>query len=373
MDFQRGYYMGDTPGTSNDYNPLQKQISRIKVNPLLNKYEDLVEDFGNYLEETSHLSFDIYGETYSGDQVVKNIPYIHRWTVIYRKSILAKLYQLENWLRFNPRPITFLSLTTYQSGGYSRKVKGYDLDVEDGLKLLMESYTKLRLMINNRIKGYPVDFFYILEPHKSGYAHMHMIIFDEFTQDEQDKIKKLWSQKYEAGSENYGVDFDFKKPDENIQSIRNYIMKYISKGLQSSGSKYYSESWTPAEAVFNAILWKTNTRLWNCSRNLQKVLKPDLDYEYKEMEDAHTGQPITVKVPKQEPGIMWYKTVLRGVPDRPECPVWISPTVDINGFRTHKGNTGKDILIKFKQMFHSRSSCLGLSVKTADIVKDVVI
>jgi hypothetical protein len=365
MDFQRGYYMGDTSGTSGNPNPLQKQISRIKTNPKLNSYEDLVEDFGNYLEETSHYSFDIYGETYYGEQVIQNVPYIHRWTSVYRKSILARLYRLESWHKRTQKPVTFLTLTTYQDGDYSCRQKGYSLDIQEALKLLGDSFRKLREMIRNRIKGYAIDYFCLLEPHDTGYAHLHMIIFDEFTQDEQDKIKYLWSEKYEAGA-SFGVNFQFKKPKESIQSIRNYAMKYLAKGLRSSGSKYYKESWSPAEAVFNAVLWQTKTRLWSCSWNIGKIInqRPDKQ-EFVYDEDGNM-------VPNDKvlnPGVMWYKTVLRGVPDMPECTVWNSPTLDINGFRTHKGNTGKDILIKFKQLFHSRSSCYGLGVTAEQLLK----
>jgi hypothetical protein len=56
--------------------------------------------------------------------IKKRIEYIHRWTGIYRISVLAKFYQLENWLKENPAAVTMLTHATYQHGQYSATVKG---------------------------------------------------------------------------------------------------------------------------------------------------------------------------------------------------------------------------------------------------------
>lgn len=291
-------------------NPFYESLKKINANPDLNYHLYDVFQFGEYLKQTALSSFRIKGvNRYSGELVAKSIPYIHRWTVPYRKSILAKFYKLEEWMKENPRPVTMITLTTYQDGDYSKKIKGQALSPYESLDLLMTSYTKLRELITNRIKRKAEDFFYVLEPHTkrdAGYAHMHLIYFCEFSEAEQVRIKQMWEQKYKAGSFSKGVDFSFRKPEGSIKSIRNYLMKYVSKGFLDDGSKFNTEKWTPGQTIFNTVLWGTKTRLWNCSRNLSRVMAPDKnsivvdDGEHK------------FKIPKPAvPPVIWLKTVLR--------------------------------------------------------------
>ncbi len=83
----------------------------------LNKYRishsDLIESFINYLKLTTNFRFRLMGLNKDGEIVV-TIPYIHRWTDIYYKSILAKFYALEEWMKNNPGVVTMFTLTTYQ-------------------------------------------------------------------------------------------------------------------------------------------------------------------------------------------------------------------------------------------------------------------
>jgi hypothetical protein len=33
----------------------------------------------------------------------------------------------------------------------------------------------------------------------------------------------------------------------------------------------------PAEILFTSVLWKTKTRMWSCSRNFSKIMKPEIE------------------------------------------------------------------------------------------------
>ena len=45
----------------------------------------------------------------------------------------------------------------------------------------------------------------------------------------QDKIKQLWSEKYLVGSEEYGVDFSTRIQEDDLDSLRNYLMNILPK------------------------------------------------------------------------------------------------------------------------------------------------
>ena len=164
-----------------------------------------------------------------------------------------------------------LTLTTYQDGHYSRSVWDKTLTIPEALCLLKNSWVYLRYAIRYYLPDTP--WVWIMEPHKTGYPHLHVILFADVSEEVQDAIKKLWSEKYKAGSYEHGVDFVVSKPRQSIGSIRNYLMKYIAKSFTSTGSKFgESEIWGVGELVFNALVWKNGWRLFGASRDLCKVM-----------------------------------------------------------------------------------------------------
>lgn len=198
-------------------------------------------------------------------------PYIHRWKSEYRRSVLAKFYQLEDWYEQNPTPITMLTLTTYQDGAYSRQVLGESFTIPESFGLLKNSWVYLR----HAIKYYLPDtsWCWIMEPHKTGYPHLHAVLFSDVSKGIQASIKNLWATKYNAGSYEHGVDFTANKPGQSVQSIRNYLMKYVAKGFTSTGSKFgEGDTWGAGELVFNALAWKNKWRFFGASRDLCKVM-----------------------------------------------------------------------------------------------------
>lgn len=229
-----------------------------------------------YLQNTGKLKFRVHGEFQPDDSPFLEdatllIPYIHRWTVSYRKGVLAKFYQLEEWFNKNPCSVTMLSLTTYQDGRYSRSVKGKALTITESFCLLKNSFDCLRDAFRYYLPKVP--YVWVMEPHKSGYPHLHVIIFADVDERTQEAIKKLWAKKYKAGSLENGANFTVSKPEHGIKSIRNYLMKYIVKGFLSTGSKFgEGDSWSAGELVFNALVWKHQWRLFGASRDLTKIM-----------------------------------------------------------------------------------------------------
>ena len=240
-------------------------------------HSTLIEGFKNYLQSTKDYRFRLAGTNDKGEIVI-TLPFIHRWTVIYHKSILAKFYKLDDWMRENSGMVTMFTLTTYQgsrsrfnNGSYSWKIIGRDLTIEECLDLLKESRTKFLNVLRNRYPG--TNYVWVLEPHETGYPHCHLVVFREFSYDEQNEVKRLWNEKYHAGSFDRGIEVTSKLSDESILSIRNYLMKYMAKQFGTG-----DEPWKNGETLFNAIVWMTGTRMWGASKELTAIMrKPETE------------------------------------------------------------------------------------------------
>ena len=251
----------------------------------------------------------IHGVDFRDDvpyETEREIEYIHRWTKPYRKAVISKFYQLEEWYKRNPTPITLLTLTTYQDGDYSVQMKGGATTIQEAFKMLKQGWYRL----SNWIRKYHPEvknYITIMEPHKSGYPHLHVILFGTIPEESQKRIRNLWSKKYQAGDYYNGVDFSLSSPKEGIKSIRNYLIKYIAKTLQDgkTGTKFnIQEGWSPGELLFNAVMWKNKYRLWGASAELSRVMarKPSPQvsqkiWTYTELIDENGESHILSKLP----------------------------------------------------------------------------
>lgn len=266
---------------------LRHRAKRLKGTEL-DEYVKVCLEFCNYLDSTSMTTMRTKGiELLSNSVVESNHEYVHRWTEVYRKSVVSKFYQLEEWFNKNPQPITMMTLSGYQGGGYTRRTKpwlkdagklsreihGHELTMEETFQNINQASEKLFKILRKEIPD--LTYLWVVEPHKSGYPHYHVILFHEISEELQDKIKSLWSEKYQAGSFDKGVDFSVRPVQDSIKSLKNYLLKYVVKGFRKSGSKFENDSitWTPEELCFNAVVWKNHYRLFGCSRNLSRVMK----------------------------------------------------------------------------------------------------
>ena len=85
---------------------------------------------------------------------------------------------------------------------------------------------------------------------ESGYPHLHAGFFTKFTNDEKDRLKNHLSRVVKAGDFKHALDFSFEQNFNNgeVESLRNYIMKYLMKTFVET-----IPDWTPEKLVFNAL------------------------------------------------------------------------------------------------------------------------
>ena len=271
-----------------------KTYKEIIKSPLWRPHIKTVQAFSCYLISKEDMKFRISGiSEFEGDEytVTRELPYVHRWTDLYKRAVLAKFHQLETYLKENPIDvITMLTLTTYHAyDKFGRPSKTSTTTIPESFALLKNGWNGIR----DSLKYRNLQYVWILEPHKTGYPHIHVCILGKVTQKDQQKIINLW-HKYGCGSLEHGAQFSEKKGDDSVKSIRNYLMKYMVKAWRDS-------KWTTAQLVFNSLVWDNNWRLWGSSKNLTIIMR--------------NGKP-------EKTGIDWQLTELRTSKDVDYMAIW---------------------------------------------------
>ena len=225
-------------------------------------------EFVDYLDKCESKGFTIKGyETRKGKLLNLPMSYNNRWGPVRRRELSEKLKRLEFWFEFQEdRPVTLVTLTSYHEG----------LSISSAWFELNKSRDKLRKLIHKYFGN--VDYFWVVEPHKSGYAHYHMAVFadvDNNTKDKkgrgiEDKFRDLWSKKYKTGNHTYGLDFAQKKDESKIKHLKNYLQKYLSKG-------FLLDKWTPGMLKFNAAMHDTGFRMYGASKNIRDIMNCDTE------------------------------------------------------------------------------------------------
>ncbi|MCD4822639.1 MAG: hypothetical protein K8R11_11385, partial [Methanococcoides sp.] len=187
----------------------------------------------------------------------KEIPILYRTDKLYKKRLLAKLYTMDDWYEGLPRTKQLVSMLTFTT-------KQMGMAFHDQYGLLRDSFKNVRDLIKHQHPD--AEYIVIWEPHKTGYAHIHVVYFGvKFSSDYSDKLKLLWMEKYGAGgTEAIKIDTRYTG---SLKKARNYIMKYVSKTLTDDGFQSidtYDDSDLKIHVVdegvhfkiFNAVLWQ---------------------------------------------------------------------------------------------------------------------
>ena len=90
-------------------------LKAIRQSPTLSSYYSDVKDFLEYLDKTSKIKFKF---NMLNTCPLKNktiiVPYVHRWSENYTKSVYARLKKLKRWYNENDVFVTMMTLTVYQ-------------------------------------------------------------------------------------------------------------------------------------------------------------------------------------------------------------------------------------------------------------------
>lgn len=217
---------------------------------------------------------------------VEIIPYNHRWTPGYRDQTYAKLKGAEKELNrifgSGPTPTTMLSLTAYQ-----RDDDGRPRPPGEVLDDLLEGWDKFRRVLDRATEGIRTEFIRVVEPHQSGYPHLHVAVFGVAQESLAEDVQRMWAEKYDVGSVEAHQDAVSvsRGRSAQLQDPAAYLMKYLGKTTvrPDGGSPAPSDRTDSdldaenAEAfeAFSALLWVTGKRQYSASQALSEGMKRD--------------------------------------------------------------------------------------------------
>ena len=226
-------------------------------------YDGICSEFVEYLDRSEQKGFMVKGyDTRKGEIINLPMSYDNRWGESRRRELSEKLKRLEWWFDTQQdNPVTMITLTSYHDG----------MNISQAWHELNKSRGKLLKLIAKYFPG--ADYFWVPEPHKSGYVHYHLAVFADVSNNVkdkkgkgiEDKFRDLWSRKYKTGNHTYGLDFSQKKGDGKIQHLKNYLSKYLEKG-------FLLDKWSIGMLLFNAHLWETGFRMYGASKNIRAIM-----------------------------------------------------------------------------------------------------
>ncbi len=292
--------------------------AQIRADPALAPYGRTFFEFQEYQRRTAEIKFIANGiiidDTGFEWDITREFEYAHRFTSTYQKGRIASFYQLETWMKDNPRFVSMLTLTTYQSGEHSIKMKGHIVTIPEAFDIIKKGWDNLSKVLRKHVPR--IEYILAMEAHKSGYPHFHIFLLTPVAIPEtlQQRCAYLWEKKYKAGSAEHGIEFTFKTADSEIGSIRNYLMKYVCKSFYAMTSKYPesddNNKMTAGRHVFNALVWKYGWRLIQKSRGLSNIMryrKPISDIEYQAVELSRPLPGANAQNERREYTTMWVK------------------------------------------------------------------
>ena len=274
------------------------------------RYDQLCTDFVDYLCKCEEKGFMIKGyDTIKGKILNLPMSYNNRWGPVRRKELSEKLERLEFWFeQQEDRPVTLATLTSYHPENES---------VGDSWFKLNEARGKFLKMIK-KYCGKDTDYFWVPEPHPetdNGYVHYHVAIFADIPIPLENKLRRLWADKYKVGSHTYGLDFAKKENEEKINHLKAYLSKYLEKG-------FLLKEWSIGLLIFNATLWDTGFRMYGASTAIRKMMnikdtceKHDVFYTLEESEGFDDLGPGYLEIVQHRTGtdIVWFETRLETI------------------------------------------------------------
>lgn len=214
-------------------------MPRVNRSRKFREYRVVCWKFAKYLDYTTEKTFVLQGyDTMACCAVSKELPYVHRFTSIYLRALYAKLSQLERWYVEHKTPVFLLSLTTSSKGK----------TIREAFEELRAGWRNFAHVLRNFRRTRDIEYLYVYEPHKSGYPHMHVVLFGDLSDDDIERLRRLWSESYGIGSYEHGLHVSKPRKHQEVEHVRAYILKYVSKSLDF-------ENMSVAHFVFLAVLW----------------------------------------------------------------------------------------------------------------------
>lgn len=232
-----------------------------------------VEAFGDYLEAKQN-SVLVMRDRVSSDLLV--IPHNHRWKEQYRQMTYARLKAAEDYIseKYGDEVPTSLFTLTAPHQDESGDPRPFVSVLED----LKVGWDKARRVIGRHTEEYDTEILTVLEPHQSGYPHLHVLVFGAALPSLGEKIQRYWTERYVDGASKSAQDVSIKNGrSAQLESPAAYVMKYLSKTLiregEASTSSKEAMPTIQGYKEFSALMWATGSRHYTMTEGLSAAVQ----------------------------------------------------------------------------------------------------
>ena len=220
-----------------------------------------------------------------GELVAFDTP--NRFTPEYREMLYAKAQSLERGLRHRWGKLLHTAMITLTSS--STDDDGRPLPPVDHLYELLGSWEAVRRALSRVLDGREWEYLAILEPHKSGYVHVHIGVFvkgpvvvEQFQPVIDAHLRNCPGASREAhqlidddGEDTVRVRQSSHPSRENgVENLGAYLAAYMA-------GEYGAEATEMPEYVqrFYATMWATGRQWFRPSNGAQELMQPENDDE----------------------------------------------------------------------------------------------
>jgi len=254
-------------------------------------WSEAVDRFASWYDEqreTKIVCENEYGET-TGFRTP------NRFTPEYREMLYAKAQSLERELRERWGRLLHTAMVTLTAS--TTDEKGNPRPPVDHLRDLLESWGAVRRALSRVLDGRDWEYLAILEPHKSGYTHVHLGVFVKgpvVEEQFQPVIDAHLRNCPSAGAEAHQIFDEDGEPD--AVSVHRTASRPGDNGLENLGAylaaymagEYGAEATEMPEYVqgFYAVMWATGRQWFRPSNGAQQFMQPDDDG------DDETGEEL---------------------------------------------------------------------------------
>jgi hypothetical protein len=247
-------------------------------------WEEAVDRFGSWYDDQRETQIVV--ENGHGDRTGFQTP--NRFTPEYREMLYAKAQSLERelrerWGRLLHTAMVTLTASTTDDDGEPRPPVAHLVD-------LLESWEAVRRALSRVLDGRDWEYLAIIEPHASGYAHVHLGVFVKgpvVAEQFQPVLDAHLRNCPTAGEEAHQI-FD-EDGEEDAVSVHRTADERNNDGIENLGAylgaymagEYGEEATEMPEYVqgFYAVMWATGRQWFRPSNGAQDYMQPDDDQE----------------------------------------------------------------------------------------------
>ena len=236
-------------------------------------------EWRSWLSEAQETSAVFTGVNDEGETKEITTPLENRFMESRQKQLYAKLRDLERGVRGEYGEWLTTAMLTFTASNMSGAGDWWRCPANH-LDDLLGSWPAIRRALHRQLENREWEYARILEPHKSGYVHVHVAVFVR-----GDVPESLFAPVMDAhvrhclpaSEEAHRVEGDAVSINRDVSNVAAYLSSYLMK--------WGEEPLDAPEHVqrFNALLWATGTRRWSVSNGAQEYMSfepPEHESEY---------------------------------------------------------------------------------------------